>query len=155
MTAPKINKKIPNCEVIATSNKSFKLSDLKGKNFVLYFYPRDSTPGCTTEGKDFSRLYDDFQQLNCEILGVSRDTLQKHENFKAKQGFPFELISDPDEILCKLFDVIHEKNLYGKKHMGIVRSTFVIDGNGVLRQEYRKVKVKEHADEVLEFVQSL
>ncbi|MFW2438998.1 MAG: peroxiredoxin [Arenicellales bacterium] len=155
MSAAELNKKIPDCEVQATSDQSFKLSDLKGKKFVLYFYPRDSTPGCTTEGKDFTRLYSDFQKANCEILGVSRDSLQKHENFKAKQGFPFELISDPDETLCKLFDVIHEKKLYGKVHMGIVRSTFVIDEKGVLRQEYRKVKVKGHVEEVLEFVKSL
>jgi len=155
MSAPEIGKKIPDCKVQATSDKTFKLSDLKGKKFVLYFYPRDSTPGCTTEGKDFSRLYKDFQKANCEILGASRDSLQKHENFRAKQGFPFELISDPDETLCKLFDVIHEKKLYGKVHMGIVRSTFVIDEKGVLRQEYRKVKVKGHADEVLEFVKRL
>ena len=152
MSAPELNKLAPDCEVQATSEKSFKLSDLKGKKFVLYFYPRDSTPGCTTEGRDFSAMYDQFQKANCEILGVSRDSLQKHENFKAKQGFPFELISDPDEILCKLFDVIHEKKLYGKVHMGIVRSTFIIDEKGVLRQEYRKVKVKGHAEEVLEFV---
>jgi len=155
MLAPEINQKIPDCEVQATSERSFKLSELKGKKFVLYFYPRDSTPGCTTEGKDFSRLHDDFQKVNCEVLGVSRDSLQKHENFKAKQGFPFELISDPDETLCKLFDVIHEKNLYGKKHMGIVRSTFIIDETGILRQEYRKVKVNGHVDEVLEFVKGL
>jgi len=152
MSAPKINQKIPDCEVQATSESSFKLSELKGKKFVLYFYPRDSTPGCTTEGKDFSRLYDDFLKENCEVLGVSRDSLQKHENFKTKQGFPFELISDPNETLCKLFDVIHEKNLYGKTHMGIVRSTFIIDEKGMLRQEYRKVKVNGHADEVLKFV---
>jgi peroxiredoxin Q/BCP len=100
-------------------------------------------------------MYDQFQKANCEILGVSRDSLQKHENFKAKQDFPFELISDPDEVLCKLFDVIHEKKLYGKVHMGIVRSTFIIDEKGVLKQEYRKVKVKGHADEVLEFVKGL
>jgi peroxiredoxin Q/BCP len=155
MSAPELNKKIPDCEILATSDKTFKLSDLKGKKFVLYFYPRDSTPGCTTEGRDFSALYKSFQKVNCEILGVSRDSLQKHENFKAKQSFPFELISDPDETLCKLFDVIHEKKLYGKVHMGIVRSTFVIDEKGVLRQEYRKVKVAGHADEVLEVVKGL
>ncbi len=147
-----INKKIPDCTVQATSEQSFKLSDLKGKKFVLYFYPKDSTPGCTTEGRDFSRLYGDFQEVNCEIFGVSRDSLKKHENFKAKQEFPFELISDPDETLCNLFDVIHEKNLYGKKYMGIVRSTFVVDEKGVLRQEWRKVKVKGHVGEVLEVV---
>ena len=155
MSAPELNKTIPDCGVQATSDKSFKLSDLKGKKFVLYFYPRDSTPGCTTEGRDFSAMYDQFQKANCEIFGVSRDSLQKHENFKAKQDFPFELISDSDETLCKLFDVIHEKKLYGKVHMGIVRSTFVIDEKGILRQEYRKVKVNGHAEEVLEFVKSL
>ncbi len=155
MSAPELNKPAPDCEVQATSDRSFKLSDLKGKKFVLYFYPRDSTPGCTTEGRDFSAVYDQFQKSNCEIFGVSRDSMQKHENFKAKQDFPFELISDPDETLCNLFDVIHEKKLYGKVHMGIVRSTFVIDEKGVLKQEYRKVKVKGHAEEVLEFVKSL
>jgi peroxiredoxin Q/BCP len=155
MPAPELNKPIPDCEVQATSDQSFKLSDLKGKKVVLYFYPRDSTPGCTTEGRDFSAMYDKFQKANCEILGVSRDSLQKHENFKGKQDFPFELISDPDETLCKLFDVIHEKKLYGKVHMGIVRSTFVIDEKGILKQEYRKVKVKGHAEEVFEFVKGL
>jgi thioredoxin-dependent peroxiredoxin len=155
MSAPELNKVAPDCEVVATSDRSFKLSDLKGKKFVLYFYPRDSTPGCTTEGRDFSAMYDIFQKANCEIFGVSRDSLQKHENFKAKQNFPFELISDPDETLCKLFDVIHEKKLYGKVHMGIVRSTFIIDEKGLLKQEYRKVKVKGHAEEVLEYVKSL
>ena len=155
MSAPAINKKIPDCEVQATSQKSFKLSDLKGKKFVLYFYPKDSTPGCTTEGRDFSALYSEFLKSNCEIFGVSRDSLTKHENFKAKQKFPFDLISDPDEKLCKQFDVIHEKKLYGKVHMGIVRSTFIIDEKGILKQEYRKVKVKGHAEEVLEFVKSL
>ena len=155
MSAPELNKPITDSKVQATSDRSFKLSDLKGKKFVLYFYPRDSTPGCTTEGRGFSAAYDQFQKSNCEIFGVSRDSMQKHENFKAKQGFPFELISDPDEVLCKLFDVIHEKKLYGKVHMGIVRSTFIIDEKGVLKQEYRKVKVKGHADEVLEFVKGL
>lgn len=155
MPAPKIDKKIPDCEVQATSERSFKLSDLQGEKFVLYFYPKDSTPGCTTEGRDFSALYKDFQKHNCTIFGVSRDSLKSHENFCAKQDFSFDLISDPDEVLCKLFDVIHEKNLYGKKHMGIVRSTFIIDEEGILRQEYRKVKVQGHAEEVLEFVKSL
>ena len=155
MSALELNKAAPDCEVVASSDKSFKLSDLKGKKFVLYFYPKDSTPGCTTEGRDFSAIYDKFQQANCEIFGVSRDSLQKHENFKAKQGFPFDLISDPDETLCQLFDVIHEKKLYGKVYMGIVRSTFIIDEKGILKQEYRKVKVKGHAEEVLAYVKSL
>ena len=155
MSAPEINKEIPDCAVQATSDRNFKLSDLLGKKVVLYFYPRDSTPGCTTEGRDFSSLYKDFQKANCDILGVSRDSLKSHENFRAKQNFPFDLISDPDETLCKLFDVIHEKNMYGKKHMGVVRSTFIIDEKGILQQEYRKVKVKGHAKEVLEFVKGL
>ena len=155
MSTAELNKPIPDCEVLATSDNSFNLSDLKGKKYVLYFYPKDSTPGCTTEGRDFSAIYDKFQQTNCEIFGVSRDSLQKHENFKAKQDFPFELISDPDETLCKLFDVIHEKKLYGKVYMGIVRSSFIIDEKGILRQKYRNVKVKGHAEEVLEFVESL
>lgn len=155
MSSLELNEPISDCEVQATSGKLFKLSDLKGKKFVLYFYPKDSTPGCTTEGRDFSAMYDQFQKANCEVFGVSRDSLQKHENFKAKQDFPFELISDQDETLCKLFDVIHEKKLYGKVYMGIVRSTFIIDEKGVLKQEYRKVKVKGHAEEVIEFVKRL
>ncbi len=155
MTAPVIDKPIPDLEVQATSDRRFKLSDLKGKNFVLYFYPKDHTSGCTTEGRDFRDHYAEFQKLNCEILGVSRDSLRTHENFRSKQEFPFDLISDGDEALCKLFDVIHEKTMYGKKHMGVVRSTFVIDDKGVLRKEFRKVKVAGHVEEVLEAVKSL
>lgn len=155
MTAPVIDKHIPDLEVVATSDRQFKLSDLKGKNFVLYFYPKDHTSGCATEGRDFRDHYTEFQKLNCEILGVSRDSLRTHENFRSKQEFPFDLISDGDETLCKLFDVIHEKTMYGKKHMGVVRSTFVIDDKGILRKEYRKVKVAGHVEEVLEAVKSL
>ena len=155
MTAPVIDKPIPDLEVQATSDRRFKLSDLKGKNFVLYFYPKDHTSGCTTEGRDFRDHYAEFQKLNCEILGVSRDLLRTHENFRSKQEFPFDLISDGEEALCKLFDVIHEKTMYGKKHMGVVRSTFVIDDKGVLRKEFRKVKVAGHVEEVLEAVKSL
>jgi peroxiredoxin Q/BCP len=155
MTAPVIDKPIPDLEVEATSDRRFKLSDLIGKNFVLYFYPKDHTSGCTTEGRDFRDHYAEFQKLNCEILGVSRDSLRTHENFRSKQEFPFDLISDGDEALCKLFDVIHEKTMYGKKHMGVVRSTFVIDDKGVLRKEFRKVKVAGHVEEVLEAVKSL
>ncbi len=155
MTAPVIDKPIPDLEVQATSDRRFKLSDLKEKNFVLYFYPKDHTSGCTTEGRDFRDHYAEFQKLNCEILGVSRDSLRTHENFRSKQEFPFDLISDGDEALCKLFDVIHEKTMYGKKHMGVVRSTFVIDDKGVLRKEFRKVKVAGHVEEVLEAVKSL
>ena len=155
MAAPQIDKPIPDLEVQATSDRTFKLSDLKGRNVVLYFYPKDSTPGCTTEGRDFRDHYAEFEKLNCEILGVSRDSLRSHENFRTKQEFPFDLISDPDESLCKLFDVIHEKNMYGKKVMGVVRSTFIIDDKGVLRNEYRKVKVAGHVEEVLEAVRNL
>jgi peroxiredoxin Q/BCP len=155
MTAPALDKPIPDLEVQATSERNFKLSDLQGQNLVLYFYPKDHTSGCATEGRDFRDHYAEFQKLNCEILGVSRDSLRTHENFRSKQEFPFDLISDGDESLCKLFDVIHEKTMYGKKHMGVVRSTFVIDDKGVLRKEFRKVKVAGHVEEVLEAVRAL
>lgn len=150
-----LGKKVPAFALPATSGRTIALADLKGKNLVLYFYPKDSTPGCTTEGQDFRDRYDEFQALNTEIFGVSRDSLKSHENFKAKQSFPFELLSDSDETLCRLFDVIKEKNMYGKKVMGIERSTFLIDGKGVLRAEWRKVKVAGHADEVLNAVKAL
>lgn len=139
----------------ATSEQHIQLSSFKGKNVVIYFYPKDSTPGCTTEGQNFRDLYSEFSAQNTVIFGVSRDSLRAHENFKAKQSFPFELISDPEETLCKQFDVIKLKKLYGKEHLGIERSTFLIDGEGVLRTEWRKVKVKGHVDEVLEAVKSL
>jgi peroxiredoxin Q/BCP len=155
MAAPAIDKPIPDLEVNATSERTFKLSDLRGRKLVLYFYPKDHTSGCTTEGRDFRDHYAEFSKLNCEILGVSRDTLKTHENFRTKQDFPFDLISDGDEALCKLFDVIHEKTMYGKKHMGVVRSTFIIDEKGVLRKEYRKVKVAGHVEEVLNAVKEL
>jgi peroxiredoxin Q/BCP len=132
-----------------------RLKDLRGKNVVLYFYPKDSTPGCTTEGRDFSAMHSKFKRAKTVILGVSRDSIASHEKFKEKQGFPFDLLSDPDERLCKQFDVIHEKSLYGRKFMGVVRSTFLIDAEGKLRQEWRKVKVKGHAEEVLEAVKAL
>ncbi|MGJ8514108.1 peroxiredoxin [Carnimonas bestiolae] len=134
---------------------SVRLSDFSGKQLVIYFYPKDSTPGCTTEGLDFAALHDQFSAANTVILGVSRDTLKRHQNFKAKQQFPFELISDPDETLCKAFDVIKLKKLYGKEHLGIERSTFLIDSEGKLAQEWRKVKVKGHAEEVLAAAQQL
>jgi peroxiredoxin Q/BCP len=155
MPAPVLDKPIPDLEVHATSDRTFRLSDLQGRNLVLYFYPKDNTPGCTTEGRDFRDHYAAFEKQDCEILGVSRDSLRAHENFRAKQEFPFDLISDEDESLCKLFDVIHEKNMYGKKVMGVVRSTFVIDKKGVLRKEFRKVKVQGHVEEVLQAVQDL
>ncbi len=155
MSAPSLGKKAPAFSLPATGEQTIALKDLKGKNLVLYFYPKDSTPGCTTEGQNFRDLYNEFQKLNTEILGVSRDSIKRHENFKAKQSFPFELLSDEAEELCNKFDVIKEKKLYGKSYMGIERSTFLIDEKGVLRQEWRKVKVKGHVDEVLEAVKQL
>jgi len=139
----------------ATGDQKIRLKDLRGKNVVIYFYPKDSTPGCTTEGRDFSALHARFKRANTLIFGVSRDSLKSHEKFKDKQGFKFDLISDPDEKLCKKFDVIHEKTLYGRKFMGVVRSTFLIDADGKLREEWRKVKVAGHAEEVLEAAKSL
>lgn len=155
MSAPTIGKKVPAFSLPATGGQTIALKDFKGKNLVIYFYPKDSTPGCTTEGQEFRDLYPQFQQLNTGILGVSRDSLKAHENFRAKQAFPFELLSDQEEALCALFDVIKEKKLYGKTHMGIERSTFLIDTKGVLRQEWRKVKVAGHAAAVLEAVKQL
>ncbi len=150
MSKAEIGKKVPEFELPATSDTTVSMKSLKGKNAVIYFYPKDSTPGCTTEGQDFRDRIAEFEKANTVILGVSRDGLKSHENFKAKQAFPFELISDKDETLCGIFDVIKEKNMYGRKVMGIERSTFLIDAKGVLRQEWRKVKVKGHAEEVLE-----
>ena len=150
-----MNRVVGDFKADATGDQTIRLKDLRGKHVVIYFYPKDSTPGCTTEGRDFSALHARFKRAGAVILGVSRDSIASHEKFKAKQGFPFELLSDPDEVLCKKFDVIHEKTLYGRKFMGIVRSTFLIDKDGKLRQEWRKVKVKGHAEEVLEAVKSL
>ena len=144
-----VGKKAPSFKLPATGGQTISLSSLKGKNIVLYFYPRDSTPGCTTEGQEFRDSIAKFKRQNCVILGVSRDTLASHERFKEKQKFPFDLISDSEEELCNLFDVIKLKNMYGKKHLGIERSTFIINDKGVLKQEWRKVKVKGHVDEVL------
>lgn len=155
MSQPKTGKPVAEFECAATGDRTIKLSELKNSNVVLYFYPKDSTPGCTTEGQDFRDQLDEFEKLNTVILGVSRDSIKSHENFKCKQNFPFDLLSDHDETLCRLFDVIHEKNMYGRKVMGIVRSTFLIDTRGILRQEWRKVKVKGHVAEVLETVKSL
>lgn len=147
--------KVKDFEAQATGDKTVRLSDLKGKPVVLYFYPKDSTPGCTQEGGDFRDNIGKFEKAGAVILGVSRDSLKSHENFKNKQEFPFDLLSDADEELCRQFDVIKEKNMYGKKVMGIERSTFLIDGNGKLAREWRKVKVPGHVDEVLEAVKSL
>ncbi len=150
-----IGKKVADFSLPATGDNTVSLKDFKGRNLVLYFYPKDSTPGCTLEGQNFRDRYALFLECNTEILGVSRDSLKAHENFKSKQGFTFELLSDQDETLCKQFDVIHEKTMYGRKFMGLVRSTFLIDKEGILRQEWRKVRVKGHVDEVLDAVRTL
>jgi len=155
MSAPQLDRVVKNFKAVATRNKTIELKGLRGQNVVVYFYPKDSTPGCTLEGQDFRDLHSKFRRQKTVVLGVSRDSLASHEKFRDKQGFPFDLLSDPDETLCKHFDVIHEKSLYGRKFMGIVRSTFLIDANGKLRQEWRKVKVKGHAEEVLAAVKGL
>ncbi len=149
-----IGKKIKDFSRPATGDKTINLKDLAGKKVVLYFYPKDSTPGCTTEGQDFRDAKAKFSRQNTVILGVSRDTMKRHENFKAKQDFNFDLLSDEDESLCKQFDVIKLKKLYGKEYMGIDRSTFLIDETGVLIAEWRGVKVKGHVDEVLATVKA-
>lgn len=155
MAAPKIGKAAPDIKVHATGEQSFKLSELQGKNVVLYFYPKDNTSGCTAEGQDFRDNYAKFKRRNTIVFGVSRDSMTSHEKFKENQEFPFDLISDPDEKLCKKYDVIKEKNMYGKKVMGIERSTFIIDDEGVLRAEFRKVKVPGHVEAVLEEIKKL
>ncbi|SFH72078.1 peroxiredoxin Q/BCP [Pseudomonas guineae] len=139
----------------ATSGQTIELSALKGQQVVIYFYPKDSTPGCTTEGQGFRDHYPAFQAANTVVFGVSRDGMKSHENFKSKQQFPFELISDKDEAICQLFDVIKLKKLYGKEYLGVDRSTFLIDKDGVLRQEWRGVKVPGHVDAVLAAAQAL
>ncbi len=150
-----LNQPVPDFTAEATNDVTVTLSELKGKNIVIYFYPKDNTPGCTNEGKDFRDLYSDFSAANTIIFGVSRDSIRVHTNFKAKHDFPFELISDPDETLCKHFDVIKLKKNYGREYMGIERSTFLINAEGVLAQEWRKVKVKGHVEEVLEAARAL
>ena len=134
-----INKKAPDFKLASTSNKIFKLSGIKS-GVVMYFYPKDNTPGCTLEGQDFRDNYKEFTKLNAEILGVSRDSIKSHENFKEKQSFPFQLLSDPDEAMCKSFDVMREKSMYGKKYIGVDRSTFLINSNGLVEKEWRSVK---------------
>lgn len=156
MSAVELNKSVPDFTAPATGDKDISLSDFKGsKKVVIYFYPKDSTPGCTTEGGDFRDHHEAFEKADTVILGVSRDGIKSHENFKAKQSFPFDLLSDKDESLCKLFDVIKLKKMYGKESLGVERSTFIIDKDGVLRKEWRGVKVKGHVEEVLEAVQNL
>ena len=145
---------VPDFSAPMTSGKTFNLSEYKGKNIVLYFYPKDNTPGCAAESMSFRDLYDRFQKQNTEIFGISRDTLNSHEGFKAKLAMPFELISDPDEAICIMFNVMREKTMYGKKVRGIQRSTFVIDANGTLVKEWRNLDVPGHVEEVLDFVVS-
>ena len=150
MSKVKIGKKIPSFSTILDDGSELKSKDFNGKYIVIYFYPKDSTPGCTKEGEDFRDLHKEFIKSNAQIYGVSRDSIASHQKFKAKYKFPFHLISDEDESLCKLFDVIKEKNMYGRKYMGIERSTFLINDKGLLLSEWRKVKVKGHAQEVLD-----
>jgi len=150
-----LDQPVPDFQAQATGGQQVSLADLRGRQVVLYFYPKDSTPGCTTEGQGFRDLHEQFQAANTLVFGISRDGLKSHENFKAKQTFPFELISDKDEQLCQLFEVIKLKKLYGKEYLGIDRSTFLIDGSGVLRQEWRSVKVPGHVEAVLEAARSL
>ena len=151
----KVGKAVKNFSLPATGNQTLSLDDFKGKHLVLYFYPKDNTSGCAKEGEGFRDAYADFQAAGAEILGVSRDSIKSHENFKAKYDFPFELLSDADETLCKQFDVIQEKSMYGRKFMGLVRSTFLIDRDGVLRQEWRKVRVPGPVAAVPEAVRGL
>ena len=150
-----LDQPVSDFQIPATGEKTVSLSALKGKQVVIYFYPKDSTPGCTTEGQGFRDHYAEFQTANTEVFGVSRDSLKSHENFKAKQAFPFELLSDKDEALCQLFDVIKLKKLYGKEYLGVDRSTFLIDKDGVLRHEWRGVKVPGHVEAVLEQAKQL
>ena len=151
----KLDKKIPAFSLPATGGKMFKPGDAAGKKLVIYFYPRDNTPGCTQEGEAFRDLHTDFKKAGAVIIGVSPDTIASHEKFRTKMSFPFELLSDEDHAVCDLFEVFKEKSMYGRKYMGVERSTFLIDADGVLRREWRKVKVAGHAEEVLKAVKSL
>ena len=144
-----------NFEGECTNNKKINNKNLLGKNFIIYFYPKDSTPGCTTEGQDFRDNFKNFQKLNTDIIGVSRDSIKSHENFKQKQEFQFELLSDPDEKVCKAFDVMKMKSMYGREYMGVDRSTFLVDEKGIVKKVWRSVKVKGHVAEVLEEVKNL
>ncbi len=150
-----IGEKVPDFELPATGDQMIRLSELKGQNVVLYFYPKDNTPGCTREGQSFRDLHQELRRLGTVVIGISRDSTESHERFKAKQELPFELLSDQDEKACRLFEVIKTKNMYGKKIRGIERSTFLIDAGGKLRSEWRKVKVDGHAGEVLKAVKEL
>ena len=155
MTKKLEGKKCPNFKAEVTSNLNLSNKDFIGKNLVIYFYPKDSTPGCTTEGQDFRDNFKVFKKLNTEVLGVSRESIKSHENFKSKQSFPFELLSDPDEKVCKAFDVMKLKSMYGRQYIGIDRSTFLIDIKGKIIKEWRSVKVTGHVEEVLQAVKDL
>ncbi len=150
-----IDKPVPELALPATGGRNVRFSELRGAPFVLYFYPKDNTPGCTLEGENFRDLYPQFTDLGWNVFGVSRDSIRSHESFKAKMSFPFELLSDAEEKACSAFDVIKMKNLYGRKVRGIERSTFAIDAAGIIRAQWRGVKVPGHAEQVLEFVKSL
>ena len=155
MNSLMLHQAVPNFQLPATSGKTFQLSDYLGKTLVIYFYPKDATPGCTTQGMQFRNAYAEFQSLNTEVFGVSRDSLKSHENFKAKFTFPFELLADTEELACTLFGVMKMKNMYGKQVRGIERSTFIIGPNGLLVKEWRGVKVEGHVTEVLNFIKTL
>ena len=150
-----LNNQVNNFILPATSNTNFQLANYLGKKLVIYFYPKDATPGCTNQGMQFRDCYDEFQANHCEIVGISRDSLKSHENFKAKFNFPFELLADTEELACNLFNVMKMKNMYGKQVRGIERSTFVIDTKGILVREWRGVKVDGHVPEVLNFIKTL
>ncbi|MEI8208519.1 MAG: peroxiredoxin [Methylococcales bacterium] len=152
MTSITIGTVVPDFEALSTGDKTIKLSELQSHFVLLYFYPKDSTPGCTLEGQSFRDHIEKFHTLNTIILGISRDTLRSHENFKCKQAFPFDLLADENEVLCQLFDVIKMKNMYGKQVRGIERSTFLINQEGILVKEWRKVKVKGHTEEILAYL---
>lgn len=150
-----VGKRVENFTLPATGEQNLSLIDFSGHSLIIYFYPKDNTPGCTREGQDFRDLYPQFKKAGAEILGVSRDSVRTHENFRNKHEFPFHLLSDSDELLCRQFDVIHEKKLYGRTYMGIERSTFLIDSAGVLQQAWRKVRVPDHARAVLDALKTL
>jgi peroxiredoxin Q/BCP len=155
MTKMLEGKKCPKFKAECTSELNLSNEDFIGKNLVIYFYPKDSTPGCTTEGQEFRDNYKSFKKLNTDILGVSRDSIKSHENFKSKQEFPFELLSDPDEKVCKAFDVMKLKSMYGREYIGVDRSTFLVSAKGIILKEWRSVKVKGHVEDVLSSVKNL
>jgi peroxiredoxin Q/BCP len=155
MSKSLIGKKCPKFRAECTNNKILSNDDFVGKNLIIYFYPKDSTPGCTTEGQEFRDKYKIFKKHNTDIIGISRDSIKSHENFKLKQSFPFELLSDSDEKVCKAFDVMKLKSMYGREYIGVDRSTFIINENGKVVREWRSVKVKGHVDEVLEAIKEL